>query len=443
MAMASSIWTNKRRNHDHRYTKSPKNYQTNKTLRSSFHTEHNYIRPAQPCIDNYGSNVNNEQNTATTSLPQHPVDKISDELLKSRWSLAEKKALHEYISTRPIKPCETDTKYWKSCANFLNKKFPFRIRTGKSCKNAAKRLGSHSAPNAVSTSISVQSAPNAVSTSISVPSTEHKMALHVDAEQMSMSGSSQDFQLKAQNFIEPTNACKGNACTSPQQVNMEVQQRLGLALDHTWAKRLCTEVIKHYDEDQVSEMNASLPSVMEELAALMKSNEKGSKIPKPGKKKIRKRRISLKGKHPEVEEGEPEEFIYSWPKCSCGVKHPPIPSFQPPDGVRCMFYWQIADQFPFMTLHRALTTELKFINADADQSGLIEMCELRGLLKSTLGEDVSDLTIEGTFNEIDTDKSGTLDFLEVLTVVDSLVQRRENTLPLTVKNEYSKVCVMQ
>ncbi|KAH3807386.1 hypothetical protein DPMN_135726 [Dreissena polymorpha] len=58
-----------------------------------------------------------------------------------------------------------------------------------------------------------------------------------------------------------------------------------------------------------------------------------------------------------------------------------------------MYYWQIADQYQFMTLHRAPTTELKFIKADTDQSGLIEMCELRGLLKSTLGEDVSDVMI--------------------------------------------------
>ncbi|KAH3726920.1 hypothetical protein DPMN_052797 [Dreissena polymorpha] len=97
-----------------------------------------------------------------------------------------------------------------------------------------------------------------------------------------------------------------------------------------------------------------------------------------------------------------------------------------------MYYWRIADQFPFMTLHRALTTELKFIQADTDQSGLKEMCELRGLLKSTLAEDVSDLTIERTFNEIDTDKSGTLDFLEVLTVVDCLVQRVRMDLSVAV-----------
>ncbi|KAH3726825.1 hypothetical protein DPMN_052695 [Dreissena polymorpha] len=57
------------------------------------------------------------------------------------------------------------------------------------------------------------------------------------------------------------------------------------------------------NEDQVSEMNASLPSLMEELAALIKSNEKGRKNPNPGKKKKRKMRISLKGKPPEIKEG--------------------------------------------------------------------------------------------------------------------------------------------
>lgn len=33
-------------------------------------------------------------------------------------------------------------------------------------------------------------------------------------------------------------------------------------------------------------------------------------------------------------------------------------------------FQQIAEFFPFMTLHRALTTEVKFIRADDDQSGV-------------------------------------------------------------------------
>ena len=47
---------------------------------------------------------------------------------------------------------------------------------------------------------------------------------------------------------------------------------------------------------------------------------------------------------------------------------------------------------------------------------MIELAELKTLLRSIFGADISDGQVDKTFGEIDTDQSGTLDFLEVLTV---------------------------
>lgn len=185
--------------------------------------------------------------------------------------------------------------------------------------------------------------------------------------------------------------------------------------------------------------DAELESLMDALRAL----KEGSKNKSPGKKKVKKRHSKKSRKSVAFSDEVETEFEYNWPKCACGMQHPPVPSFTPPDGKRCTYYWQVADLFPYMTLYRALTTELKFIEADADQSGLLELGELKTLLKSVLGENISDKMVEKTFNEIDQDGSGTLDFSEVLTIVDAMIQREHTNLPSTMQKEYTKVCSIQ
>ncbi|XP_060597161.1 uncharacterized protein LOC132751068 [Ruditapes philippinarum] len=195
--------------------------------------------------------------------------------------------------------------------------------------------------------------------------------------------------------------------------------------------------------------DTQIKSLVEELKVLQNlkvNTSKGS-----GKRKLKRRRESLKNKKKQQakeDEGEcsavNEDFAYSWHKCACGMQHPPIPHFTPPDGVRCTYYWQIADKFRFISLHRTLTTEIKFIQADEDQSGLIELPELKTLLRDIFGKDIlSDRMLEKTFKEIDMDQSGTIDFFEVLTILYDLVQRAPSNLPVAVQKDYSKVCSIQ
>ncbi|KAL4238025.1 hypothetical protein ACF0H5_002736 [Mactra antiquata] len=179
------------------------------------------------------------------------------------------------------------------------------------------------------------------------------------------------------------------------------------------------------------------------MAALKTLGNKPVK-PKSAPKKKKKKKKPTSRKSIDEGGGDGDEFVYQWQKCSCGMQHPPVPSYHPPDGKRCTFYWQVADSFPFMTLHRVLTTEIKFIEADEDQSGLLELKELQVLMEGLLGtKNVSPKIVEKTFNEIDTDGSGNIDFLEVLAIVDAMVQRNKTNLPSAVQNEYSKTCSIQ
>ncbi|WAR18625.1 hypothetical protein MAR_000463 [Mya arenaria] len=163
----------------------------------------------------------------------------------------------------------------------------------------------------------------------------------------------------------------------------------------------------------------SLTTAMGELASLKEATP-STKGKGPAKKKVRqkgKKSVAVKQRQSEVvteDNTEEAEFVYSWPSCSCGMRHAPVPFFSPPDGIRCTYYWQLADHFPFMTLYRVLTTEIQFLKADVDQSGVIELGELKELIRTVLGIELSDRMVEKTFNEIDTDGSGTLDFLEVI-----------------------------
>ncbi|XP_045187721.1 uncharacterized protein LOC123545466 [Mercenaria mercenaria] len=191
-----------------------------------------------------------------------------------------------------------------------------------------------------------------------------------------------------------------------------------------------------------SESVDEMASLMAALKAL--NNTDYQKKKSPGKKKIKKKHGKKHGKKSGATHEEGDEFEYNWPTCACGMNHPPVPAFNPPDGKRCTYYWQIADSFPYMTLHRVLSTEIKFMEADDDQSGLLELDELKTLLKSILGEqNVTDKMVEKTFKEIDQDESGTLDFSEVLGIVDVMIQRGNTNLPSTLQKDYSKVCSIQ
>ncbi|XP_067682000.1 uncharacterized protein [Haliotis asinina] len=122
-------------------------------------------------------------------------------------------------------------------------------------------------------------------------------------------------------------------------------------------------------------------------------------------------------------------------------KHPAIPGLEDDDDSK-EFYSKVAEAFPSMTLSDVLEAESRFLAADKDHNGVIDVDELdRVLIKSvtvfTPGK------VQEILTELDTDESGTIDFLEALAVMNKLSHHRRTNLPDQVKEHHKKVCSLQ
>ncbi|KAH3858987.1 uncharacterized protein LOC127871759 [Dreissena polymorpha] len=131
----------------------------------------------------------------------------------------------------------------------------------------------------------------------------------------------------------------------------------------------------------------------------------------------------------------------SYTRTDGGALHPPIPDVDPNADTK-EYYWKIAEKYPQLPMFTVLDAESKFMKADADHSGTIDMEELDKVLSDTVGMFTQKQLTE-IMVEIDLDHNNTVDFMEALTVINKLVSRRKTNLPQSVQQNYSKTCVLQ
>ncbi|XP_053393210.1 uncharacterized protein LOC123545465 [Mercenaria mercenaria] len=124
-----------------------------------------------------------------------------------------------------------------------------------------------------------------------------------------------------------------------------------------------------------------------------------------------------------------------------GLYHPPIVDLEPVADSRD-YYWKLAEKFPTLPMFQILDAEKKFIKADTDKSGYIDKEELDKVLSDNVGL-FTPAQLDTIFKEIDLDNSETLDFHEVLFVINKLFSRRKTNLPQSVQQNYSKTCNVQ
>lgn len=123
------------------------------------------------------------------------------------------------------------------------------------------------------------------------------------------------------------------------------------------------------------------------------------------------------------------------------VYHPPIPSQEPCADSR-EYYWKLAEKFPTLPMFQVLDAEKKFIKADIDKNGSIDKNELDKVLMDTVGM-FTQKQVDEIFQEVDQDHNETLDFYEVLFVLNKLFTRRRTNLPQSVQQNYTKTCSIQ
>ncbi|XP_060555031.1 uncharacterized protein LOC132715937 [Ruditapes philippinarum] len=126
---------------DHTYPRFDPEERLPKIVRDSI--EHSYVKsPSKLKQTPTKSKRKRESSTPTGKTPVQVSKRTS--LCEDRvarhcpWSIQEKQFLHQYV--RCNEQHGTDTMYWTKCAEAMNVKFPVNLRTGRSCKNAFKRL---------------------------------------------------------------------------------------------------------------------------------------------------------------------------------------------------------------------------------------------------------------------------------------------------------------
>ncbi|CAK8692725.1 uncharacterized protein LOC143461746 [Clavelina lepadiformis] len=101
---------------------------------------------------------------------------------------------------------------------------------------------------------------------------------------------------------------------------------------------------------------------------------------------------------------------------------------------------EIAQKFPELKLSVILTSETFFKESDINNDGTIDMQELENLLMKG-GHLFTNKELAEIMNQIDVDKSGSIDFMEYLMVMDRIQQRKRVNLPQTLTR--SKTCKIQ
>jgi len=106
-------------------------------------------------------------------------------------------------------------------------------------------------------------------------------------------------------------------------------------------------------------------------------------------------------------------------------------------------YQEIAEKFPELPLATILMAEKKFVAADINRDGTIDVEELEKLLDSSVGLFTKEQVIE-IFNTVDTDQTNTIDFMECLKVADLLRRNKKSGVPQTIiQNSKSSICSIQ
>ncbi|XP_033735288.1 uncharacterized protein LOC117323890 [Pecten maximus] len=125
------------------------------------------------------------------------------------------------------------------------------------------------------------------------------------------------------------------------------------------------------------------------------------------------------------------------------VRHPPIPGKEKLSQNTYAYYNAIAEDYPLLPLGIFLNAEKKFNEADINGDGVVDRDEIDSVLTKTDATMFTPKQVEEIIQEIDKDATGTLDFCEVLAVLEKMGRRRNTKLPAAINDNKEKVCAIQ
>lgn len=126
------------------------------------------------------------------------------------------------------------------------------------------------------------------------------------------------------------------------------------------------------------------------------------------------------------------------------VRHPPIPGKELLSQDSVQYYTEIGKMFPDIKLSVVMDAENKFNRADLNGDGQIDKDELDRVLSQHVTL-FTPAMIQELIKEIDQDNNDTLEFTEILMILDKMGKRRQklSNIPTSIQDNSTKVCSIQ
>lgn len=126
------------------------------------------------------------------------------------------------------------------------------------------------------------------------------------------------------------------------------------------------------------------------------------------------------------------------------VRHPPIPGKESLSQDSAQYYREIGKMFPDIKLSVVMDAESKFNQADINGDGQIDKDELDRVLTQHVTL-FTPAMIQELIKEIDQDNNDTLEFPEILMILDKMGKRRQklSNIPTSIQDNSTKVCSIQ
>ncbi|CAH1791728.1 unnamed protein product [Owenia fusiformis] len=198
---------------------------------------------------------------------------------------------------------------------------------------------------------------------------------------------------------------------------------------------------KNYDlNNEIEELKSQI-SLLKEEKELKKTVTSVTKTMTKKAKGMNKKDSNKEDEQPSVKNKIKIQITASTP--TSNEHHPIIPGMDHITSDSFTYYSHLAQLFPNMRLSVLIDAEKKFCKADENKDGTIDCNELEKML-TTSSTMFTKKQVQEILKEVDKDNTGTLDFIESLTIIDKLYQPGKKTnLPASVANNKSTMCLIQ
>ncbi|XP_061174174.1 uncharacterized protein LOC133183241 [Saccostrea echinata] len=198
-------------------------------------------------------------------------------------------------------------------------------------------------------------------------------------------------------------------------------------------------------KEKIKTLEASKPSTKSQPAKAANGKASSNNKGNPGKKSAPQSQGKKVGGNADKTSLAPPLDSATSSRPGSGIaRHPPIAGKESLSQDSVEYYREIGKQFPDIKLSVVMDAESKFNQADLNGDGQIDKDELDRVLAHHVAL-FTPAMIQELIKEIDQDDNDTLEFMEILTILDKMGKRRQklSNIPTAIQDNSTKVCAIQ